>query len=238
MPAAQAQPFSLLDVWFQLATQMCGGPSAVLLGAWVRVWINNGRDVVALALCRRDWMDFLTPICPLCTNVWNYRGAFSHIGWMPLCQQRIVRANVCSRCEYAHRVIQPFPVVNGQPQTMFSRQHSGWYSACYRCGAQNTDATTHLMYFCVFGARLFEQPTRDSDSSSDSDAEVDRLVGVLRLRDCLAQARELNIALDPELEARARAHILSQQSRGSLAQGLFRHAAGSESEPVSETEAP
>ena len=130
----QTLPDGPLDAWFMVAEQIlrCGDRS--LLGGWVRVWIGNPFEIHAMACVSKAFKPFLFPVCQSCKRRWTYRRHFSHIYFMPMCRERIARANTCFNCHTDHPCISPYPIVDGRPDRSGPALWALWRTQCVQCG--------------------------------------------------------------------------------------------------------
>ena len=115
-------PDGLLDAWFMVAEKCLRCGDRFLLGAWLRVWIGNGKLIHAMACVCRAFKPFLFPVCPLCRFKWTYDGSSSHAHFMPMCRERVVQANTCFCVTEQLHVF--------QTELAYDKGHSGEENVC------------------------------------------------------------------------------------------------------------
>ena len=123
----QTLPHGLLDAWFMVGEQLLRSEDRSLLGGWFKVWIGNPFEIHAMACVSKAFKPFLFTVCPICKRRWTYRRHFSHAYFMPMCRDRVVRANICFVCHGHH------PFVDGRPGRSGRAPWPSWRTECVQC---------------------------------------------------------------------------------------------------------
>ena len=114
------------------------------LGSWllnsfyvqriVRCWVDGSKCGLGIHLKSTPWPASAKPSNPsslrsvqYATRRWTYRRHFSHAYFMPMCRDRVVRANICFVCDGHH------PFVDGRPGRSGRAPWPSWRTECVQC---------------------------------------------------------------------------------------------------------